>query len=161
MLNISAMNPLTRHALFALIVEYYGNKYMNRTATVYDNLLDLAGYIEDNYSDFTIRNRPSYKMLAEDNPTLYRTIINATNNPDSVSLEVYDLVQDFIDFTDSLIYNDALAMCHKLLAMLESDPTRADIMDAWFEKALPHCHYDATEYTLSKLRITTKFYGDK
>lgn len=162
MLNISNMNPLTRHALLALIVEYYGNKYMNRTATVYDNLLDIADYMADNYSEFTIRHRPNYKMLAEDNPTLYRTVTKAIADPDSVSLEVYDLVQGFIDFTDSLIYDDAVMLCHKLLAMLESDHTRAAIMDAWFERALPHCGYNASGDTINELLTFTNFYrGDK
>lgn len=163
MLNISNMNPLTRHALLAIIVEYYGNKHMNPHITVYDNLLDIAGYIADNYSEFTTRHRPNYKMLAGENPTLYRMVTKAIADPDSVSLEVYDLVQGFIDFTDSLIYDDAVMLCHKLLAMLESgDHTRADIMDAWFERALPHCDYNASGETISELRTFTNFYrGDE
>lgn len=163
MLNISNMNPLTRHALLAIIVEYYGNKHMNPHIAVYDNLLDIAGYIADNYSEFTTRHRPNYKMLAGENPTLYRMVTKAIADPDSVSLEVYDLVQGFIDFTDSLIYDDAVMLCHKLLAMLESgDHTRADIMDAWFERALPHCDYNASGETISELRTFTNFYrGDE
>lgn len=160
MLNISAMNPLTKHALLAVIAEYYSNKFMNRAFTVYDNLLNIADYIENNYSDFTSRNRPSYKRLAEERPTLYRNIIKATEDPDSVSLEVHDLVREFILFTDSLIYNDALAICHKLLAMLDTDPTRAEVMEAGFTKALPHCDYDATDDIISRLRLTSN-YGDK
>ena len=153
MLNISTMNPLTRHALLALIVEYYGNKHMNRTVTVYDNLLDLADYIENNYSDFTIRHRPSYKTLAGENPTLYRMVTKAIADPDSVSPEVYDLVLDFIDFTDSLIYDDAVKMCDKLIAMLESDTTRAGIVEAWFDRVIPHITYNATAETLAELRF--------
>ena len=159
MLNISNMNPLTRHALLAIIVEYYGNKHMNRLITVHDNLLDIADYMADNYSEFTIRHRPSYKMLAGENPTLYRMVTKAIADPDSASPEVYDLVCDFIDFTDSLIYDDAVMLCHKLLTMIESDPTRADIMDAWFERALPHCDYNASGETINELRIFTDFYG--
>lgn len=162
MLNISNMNPLTRHALLAIIVEYYGNKYMNHHITVHDNLLDIANYMADNYSEFTTRHRPNYKMLASENPTLYRMVTKAIAAPDSVSLEVYDLVQGFIDFTDSLIYDDAVMLCHKLLAMLESDRTRADIMDAWFERALPHCDYNASGDTIDELLTYTNFYrGDK
>ena len=153
MLNISAMNPLTRHALLALIVEYYGNKHKSRTIMPRDNLLDIAGYMADNYSDFTIRHRPSYKMLAGENPTLYRMVTKAIADPDGVSPEVYDLVLDFIDFTDSLIYDDAVKMCDKLLAMLESDTTRADIMDAWFDRVIPHITYNATAETLAELRF--------
>ena len=154
------MNPLTKHALLAGIAEYYSNKFMNRAFTVYDNLLNVADYIENNYSDFTSRNRPSYKRLAGECPTLYRNIIKATEDPDSVSLEVHDLVREFILFTDSLIYNDALAICHKLLAMLDTDPTRAEVMEAGFTKALPHCDYDATDDIISRLRLTSN-YGDK
>lgn len=160
MLNISAMNPLAKHALLAVIAEYSSNKFMKRAFTVYDNLLNIADYIENNYSDFTSRNRPSYKRLSEEHPTLYRNIIKATEYPDSVSLEVHDLVREFILFTDSLIYNDALAICHKLLAMLDTDPTRAEVMEAWFTKALPHCSYDATDDIINRLyRISNN--GDK
>lgn len=160
MLNISNMNPLTRHALLAIIVEYCGNKHMNPLITVHDNLLDIADYMADNYSEFTIRHRPNYKMLAVENPILYRMVTKAIADPDSVSLEVYDLVQGFI--TDSLIYDDAVMLCHKLLAILESDRTRADIMDAWFERALPHCDYNASGDTINELLIYKNFYrGDK
>lgn len=158
MLNISNMNPLTRHALLAIIVEYYGNKHNRRTIMPRDNLLDIADYMADNYSEFTIRHRPSYKMLAGENPTLYRMVTKAIDDPDSASPEVYDLVQDFIDFTDSLIYDDAVKMCDKLIAMLESDTTRAGIVEAWFERALPHCDYNATAETMAELRF---FMGDK
>ena len=56
--------------------------------------------------------------------------------------------------------NDALAICHKLLAMLDTDPTRAEVMEAGFTKALPHCDYDATDDIISRLRLTSN-YGDK
>lgn len=153
MLNISNMNLLTHHALLAIIVEYYGNKHMSRTIMPRDNLLDIAAYMADNYSEFTIRHRPSYKMLAEDNPTLYRMVTKAIADPDSVSLEVYDLVQGFIDFTDSLIYDDAVKMCDKLIAMLESDTTRAGIVEAWFDRVIPHITYNATAETMAELRF--------
>lgn len=157
MLNISNMNPLTHHALLAIIVEYYGNKHKSRTIMPRDNLLDIADYMADNYSEFTIRHRPNYKMLSE-NPTLYRMVTKAIADPDSVSLEVYDLVQDFIDFTDSLIYEEAVKTCDKLIAMLESDTTRAGIVDAWFDRVIPHITYNATAETMAELRF---FMGDK
>lgn len=152
------MNPLTRHALLAIIVEYYGNKHNRRTIMPRDNLLDIAGYMADNYSEFTIRHRPNYKMLADENPTLYRMVTKTIADPDSVSLEVYDLVQGFIDFTDNLIYDEAVNMCDKLIAMLESDTTRAGIVEAWFDRAIPHITYNATAETMAELRF---FMGDK
>lgn len=157
MLNISNMNPLTLHALLAIIVEYYGNKHNRRTIMPRDNLLDIADYMADNYSEFTIRHRPNYKMLSE-NLILYRAITKAIDDPDSVSPEVYDLVQDFIDFTDNLIYDEAVKMCDKLIAMLESDTTRAGIVEAWFARVIPHITYNATAETMAELRF---FMGDK
>lgn len=157
MLNISNMNPLALHALLAIIVEYYGNKHNRRTIMPRDNLLDIAGYMADNYSEFTIRHRPNYKMLA-DNLTLYRAVTKAIDDPYSVSPEAYDLVQDFIDFTDNLIYDEAVNMCDKLIAMLESDTTRAGIVEAWFDRAIPHITYNATAETMAELRF---FMGDK
>ena len=157
MLNISTMNSLTHHALLALIVYYYGNKHKRSTIMPRDNLLDIAGYMADNYSDFTVRHRPNYKMLA-DNFTLYRAVTKCIDNPDSVSPEVYDLVLDFIDFTDHLIYEEAVKMCDKLITMLESDTTRAGILEAWFDRVIPHITYNATAETMASLRF---FRGDK
>lgn len=157
MLNISNMNPLTLHALLAIIVEYYGNKHNRRTIMPRDNLLDIADYMADNYSEFTIHHRPNYKMLSE-NLILYRAVTKFIDNPDSVSLEVYDLVQDFIDFTDNLIYDEAVKLCDKLIAMLESDTTRAGIVEAWFARVIPHITYNATAETMAELRF---FMGDK